>query len=108
MSAEPQKEVSPEFELNYEIKYYSALINQIQKSNPPDKEEKIGDNLYAFILKTVELLKLNTLKKEEISNDAIAGKLTGILLQSDALVDILSDLSTFTTTLNDLIVKVYS
>lgn len=94
--------------LNYELKFLNAMVNQIQMNNNyEDKNEKIGETLYNFILRSVDVLNLNDLGRQDITNDIISQKLTGILLQSENLAEILYDINIFIFTLKDLIRRVY-
>lgn len=104
----PQNEQNILMGLKYELSYISALISRIQSTiESDDKEEKIGETLYNFIIKSIEMLELNNINNKDVTNDIIAQKLTGILLQSESLVDVLSDIDTFVYTMKDLIVRVY-
>ena len=94
--------------LNYELKYISALITQIQKSDINDKDDKMGETIYNFIIKCIEALNLNNLGKQEITNEIMSQKLTGILLQSELLIEIMSDIDSLINTIQDLINRVYN
>lgn len=88
----------------------NAIVIFIRNINPEDvtKEEKIGEVLYDYILKIIEVFSFNTINKPEITNQVISMKLTGILLQSDAsLLDIVSDFNYFLQTIRDLIFRIY-
>ena len=90
--------------LNYELKYISALITQIQKSdNINDKEDKMGETIYNFIMKCIEAMNLNNLGKQEITNEIIGQKLTGILLTlvSEVLIEVMSDIHTLINTIKN-------
>lgn len=88
----------------------AAIISFVKNIKPDDdeREEKVGEVLYEFILKLIGVFHLNNLNKPDITNQIISMKLTGILLQSEMnLVDILSDFNGFVSTLRDLISRIY-
>jgi hypothetical protein len=62
-----------------------AIVNYLSTISPEDQErqEKIGEVLYEYILKLIDIFNLNTLNKTDITNQLISMKVTGILLQSD-------------------------
>jgi hypothetical protein len=94
--------------LKYELSYISALISRIQSTtDSDDKEEKIGETLYNFIIKSIEMLNLNTVNDNEVTNEIIAQRLTGIFINSEDLIDILSNIDSFVHTMKDLIERVY-
>ena len=87
-----------------------AIVKYLSTINPEDQErqEKIGEVLYEYILKLIDIFNLNTLNKPDITNQLISMKVTGILLQSDVnLSEILSDLNNLVATLRDLISRIY-
>lgn len=88
----------------------NAIVIFIRNINPEDitKEEKIGEVLYDYIVKLIEIFSFNTMNKPEITNQVISMKLTGILLQSDSsLIEIVSDFNYFLQTIRDLIFRIY-
>ena len=87
-----------------------VIVNYIKgiNNNDPERQEKIGEVLYEFIVKAIEFYGLNNLCKVDVTSVSISMRLTGILLQSDvSLFDILKDLNLFVETLRDLIQRIY-
>lgn len=97
-------------ELNYDLNYVQAVITRSQNiQNEEDRNEKLGETLFPYIAKVIEVLKLNTFQSQGITNDTITSKLTGILIQTkfEALIEILSNINIFITTAKDLIFRLY-
>lgn len=90
-----------------ELKSIESYVKTIS-INDPDRYDKIGEVLYNYILRLVDLLKLNNVNNSEVDDMTITSKLTGILLQSNnSLIELISDFPTLVNTLKDLINKIY-
>lgn len=93
--------------LRNELGVINNYVNGIN-INDPERQDKIGEVLYEFIIKVIEAYSLNK-TRSDVSSVSISMRITGILLQSDvSLTEILKDLTVFVETLRDLIHRIYS
>lgn len=89
-----------------ELKHLIDYINTVKISNDHEAEDKIGEALYKFLFDFLTFHNMN-LTEGKVSYESIAMKITGILLQTDGLDEILSSTVVLYQTLLEIIQKLY-